>query len=191
MKRALIDNRLSRTLHANDYAWTYLWSMDSPLAVQLHQIVAVGLGLCVCFGVLTRISVPAAWFIDVDGLPSETGFLFGLDQVVMMLAMYLCVAPSGSLWSVDARWAATLRRSLVELGCGLVVPRGRPHASTTVATRLMLIHLCIVYMFGGLAKLRGEMWWDGSAMWFSAAAYEYQSWGPNLARLIFRPQPPS
>ncbi len=45
----------------------------------------------------------------------------------------------------------------------------------TVATRLMQIHLCIIYLFGGIAKLRGEMWWDGSAMWFSAVAYEYQS----------------
>jgi hypothetical protein len=39
----------------------------------------------------------------------------------------------------------------------------------------MQLHLCVIYLFGGLSKLRGEMWWDGSAIWFSIVNYEYQS----------------
>ena len=46
---------------------------------------------------------------------------------------------------------------------------------TQVATRLAQIHLCVIYMFGGLWKARGEMWWDGTALWFAAVNYEYQS----------------
>jgi len=47
--------------------------------------------------------------------------------------------------------------------------------SNTIATRFMQIHLCIIYLFGGLGKMRGETWWDGSAVWLSAVSYEYQS----------------
>jgi len=39
--------------------------------------------------------------------------------------------------------------------------------------------------------MRGDMWWDGSAMWYSAAAYEYQSldltwigYSPFLASVV-------
>ena len=44
-----------------------------------------------------------------------------------------------------------------------------------VATRLLQVHLCVIYLFGGLAKARGETWWDGTAMWYSVANLEYQS----------------
>ena len=46
------------------------------------------------------------------------------------------------------------------------VDRGAdPCVANNVATRLLQVHLCVIYMFGGLAKVRGETWWDGSAMW--------------------------
>ena len=35
--------------------------------------------------------------------------------------------------------------------------------------------LCIIYLFGGIDKARGELWWDGSAVWFAIANLEYQS----------------
>jgi len=47
--------------------------------------------------------------------------------------------------------------------------------SANVAIRLIQVHLCVVYLFGGISKLKGTSWWDGSAVWFSVANYEYQS----------------
>ena len=35
--------------------------------------------------------------------------------------------------------------------------------------------MCVIYLFGGIGKLRGVAWWDGSAVWMSVANYEYQS----------------
>ncbi len=207
---ALIGNELSRKLHESDFAWSYLWSIESPTLFRLHQWLAVLVSIGMCLGCLTRITVPLAWFLTLMVCHRMTGFLFGLDQVVMMLAMYLIVAPAGSLWSLDAIWGRRLRRRQIAFeeksdraastsqvphtlppptspgsgrfkvmggnGCmHWLFPDDQPSAVTTLSMRLMQIHLCIVYLFGGLAKLRGEMWWDGSAMWFSLAAYEYQS----------------
>ena len=44
-----------------------------------------------------------------------------------------------------------------------------------IATRLMQLHLCVIYLFGGISKARGQTWWDGTAVWYSVSNYEYQS----------------
>lgn len=35
--------------------------------------------------------------------------------------------------------------------------------------------MCLVYLFAGLGKLQGETWWNGQAIWYSLASYEYQT----------------
>ena len=40
---------------------------------------------------------------------------------------------------------------------------------------MIQLHLCIIYLFGGIGKMRGELWWDGSAFWYAIANLEYQS----------------
>ncbi|MCA9188020.1 MAG: hypothetical protein KDA99_20470, partial [Planctomycetales bacterium] len=37
-------------------------------------------------------------------------------------------------------------------------------------------HMCIIYFFAGIGKLQGDFWWDGTALWYALANYEYQSW---------------
>jgi len=103
------------------------------------------------------------------------GSLFGLDQVNAMLATYLMLGAAGDVWSVDRWW--TNRQGRFQP----IVPK----AGTTIAIRLMQLHLCVIYLFGGITKMRGDDWWDGSAMWFALASYEYQSW--DLAWLVKYP----
>ena len=97
-----------------------------------------------------------------------TGALFGLDQIVIMLTMYLMWSQCGSVFSLDAR----LRRIS---GSRWLRSNPTPLVSNNIVTRLIQLHLCVIYVFGGLSKLRGEMWWDGSALWYTAVNYEYQS----------------
>jgi hypothetical protein len=35
--------------------------------------------------------------------------------------------------------------------------------------------MCVIYLFGGIGKARGDTWWEGSALWFAFATLEYQS----------------
>ena len=158
---ALLSGDFVRTLHANQWKWTYLANTESTMVAWMHEVIAMSAGVCMCIGLATRWAIPIAWLTTLLTAHRLAPFLFGLDQIVLMLAMYLCIADSGSVWSVDARLAGTKL----------------PIASwnNTLATRLIQLHLCVIYLFGGLGKLRGWMWWDGSAMWFTAASYEYQS----------------
>jgi hypothetical protein len=184
---ALIDNETWQALHrgqVSDSKWTYLAYTESMAIIWFHEIFACLAGLLLAAGFFTRAFSILAWFTTLMTVHRMTGMLFGLDQITIMLAMYLCLGRPGSVWSVDQwlhsqypiafenhRW---LRRmsGVLAMDCGTETL----HCwSNTFATRLIQLHLCVIYLFGGLGKLRGEMWWDGSAMWFSIAAYEYQS----------------
>ncbi|MBW8885714.1 MAG: HTTM domain-containing protein [Planctomycetia bacterium] len=50
-----------------------------------------------------------------------------------------------------------------------------PTLRTNLAIRLLQIHMCVIYLFGGIAKMRGDTWWDGTALWYAFAQLEYQS----------------
>ena len=118
-------------------------------------------------GLWTRVVSILAWIITVAYCHRLTGALFGLDQVNVMLAMYLMIGPSGAAYSVD-RWLA--RRKTPNLGPPPAL------VSANLAIRLIQLHMCIIYLFGGIGKMRGLAWWLGDAFWFSIANYGYQSW---------------
>ena len=177
-----VNQPLAKQMHDGTFGqaegvWSYLWSIESMSLLWIHQILAIAVSACLMLGLLTRITAPLAWFLQLMFMHRLTGALFGLDQVTTMLSMYLMLAPCGSAYSLDS-W---IRSS----SAGRVSPRGQlwqwlfpsraPSSMTQVATRLAQIHLCVIYMFGGLWKARGEMWWDGTALWFAAVNYEYQS----------------
>jgi hypothetical protein len=115
--------------------------------------------------VFTRVTAVLAWVIALAYCHRLTGTLFGLDQINVFIATYLMLGDSGGVWSVD-RWLARRR------GQSALV---RATIGTNVAIRCLQLHMCVIYLFGGIGKMRGEMWWDGSALWFAFASLEYQS----------------
>jgi len=122
-----------------------------------------------------RVVSVLAWVITLAYCHRLQGALYGLDQVNAMLAMYLMVGPSGETYSVDAWWRRRRARRASETGPFQSPQFPAARIGTTIAIRLMQVHLSIVYLFGGISKLKGSLWWDGSAVWFAIANYEYQS----------------
>ena len=181
--RAWLTADVVRQLHRNDWAWSWLWYTEHPGWLAAHQAVAIVASLLMMAGCLTRLAAPLAWWMTLMVCHRLTGALFGLDQVVVMLAMYLMLSHCGSELSWDAWWRQRcLARGGRTGGCDVTAGWGRwlfpaPQASVAnnVATRLIQLHLCVIYLFGGLSKMRGEMWFDGSALWYTVVNYEYQS----------------
>lgn len=197
---ALIDNETWKAIHSSqsmDYKWTYLAHTESMSVIWCHEILACLFGLLLACGLGTRTVCCLAWFTTLMTVHRMSGLLFGLDQVTIMLVMYLCISRSGDVLSLDAWFASRFPSLLVGRswlskltglsrtpngadflsGTAQAVRYHRPALcwSNTLATRLIQFHLCVIYFFGGISKLRGEMWWDGSAMWYAVASYEYQS----------------
>lgn len=149
------------------WAFTYLWQCDSPTTLWAAHI--VGLIVLVMFtaGLYTRVTSILSFLITLSYIHRLPGALFGLDQMNGMLVTYLMLAPCGAAYSVD-RWLAARR-------AGHSLPPAAPTTSTTIATRLIQLHMCVIYFFAGLGKLQGDSWWAGDALWGAAANLEYQT----------------
>ena len=178
---AWINNETARTLHDGAYGvadWgrSYLWHLSNPLLLWGHHLLTILVTLAFAAGFMTRLTAPAAWFLQLMYLHRLTGMLFGFDQILTYSVMYLMLSPCGSVLSVDAwmrkRFASARRR---RPRLRWLLPEASPSVAANVSTRLLQLHLCTIYLFGGLSKARGQMWWDGTAMWYSVANYEYQS----------------
>ncbi|MBW3595911.1 MAG: HTTM domain-containing protein [Planctomycetes bacterium] len=165
-----VTREVSQSLHQDTWAWSYWWLVDSPALMWTLHIAAVVVFAMLMLGVYTRVVAVLAWLMAVAYCHRLIGAMFGLDTTNTMIALYLMVGPAGAVWSVD-HWRA--RRGAER--AGRKAPDVQPSVSANVAIRLLQLHLCIVYLFGGIGKMRGELWWDGSALWYALANYEYQS----------------
>ncbi len=95
---------------------------------------------------------------------------FGLDQMNAILCFYLAIGPCGARFSFDSWWK---KRKLRQQGKAL--PKLKKSVSANLSMRLIQVHLCVIYIFAGISKLQGELWWNGFAVWNAAANLEYQS----------------
>lgn len=148
-----------------NFAWSHLFYIQSPALLWLTHLAALVVFGLLTAGLWTRVTSVLACLITLSYCHRATGVWFGLDQINAFIAMYLMVGSAGGVYSVD-RWLATRR--------GAVAPV-QARIDTNIAVRLLQIHLCIVYLFGGIGKARGLPWWDGTAMASALTIYEYQS----------------
>lgn len=159
--------------------WSYFNHIESsPLLWTVH-IAALVVFFLLTIGLFSRTMAILAFAATVSYSNRVTpGAFFGLDTINSMLAMYLMLGPCGARYSCDRLWR--MRRG----------EPSEPSASVTanVAIRLIQIHMCVVYLFSGLGKVRGDDWWYGSAAWISLANLEYQTldmtWIGNYPLLI-------
>lgn len=150
------------------YAWSYFWLIKSPVLLWAVHIAALLIFGMLMLGLFSRVVSVLAYLAAVSYVNRVPGALFGLDQINCLLAMYLMIGPSGAAYSLD-------RLRLPRAADGSRPPA--PHStSANVAIRLIQVHLCVIYFFAAMGKLRGDSWWAGDAMWLSVANLEYQSW---------------
>ena len=91
---AWMSNEAARQLHDgafgfSDFGRSYLWHLSNPLLLWLHHGVTILVTASFAVGFMTRITAPAAWFLQLMYLHRMTGTLFGFDQIVTYSTMYL------------------------------------------------------------------------------------------------------
>ena len=141
------------------------WIGPNWLLWTVH-ILALGVFACLFLGLFSRVAAVLAYLLAVSYVHRVTpGAFYGLDKANCMMAMYLMLGPCGARYSLDRLWR--LRRGDAS--------EPAPSTAANVAIRLLQLHLCVVYFFSALAKIEGNTWRVGTAMWWAAANYEYQS----------------
>lgn len=158
--QGLIDRRIFETL----------LSMQSPVIPRLGWVVWIGkqLGLSERFslsftwiallsagfflimGLFARPAAILAWFLQLAASKSEGLLSYGADNLITIGLFYLMIAPLPDRCSVDRviGWWREPDPSLLGFH-----------------RRLLQLHLCLIYFFGGLTKGLGKGWWDGSNIW--------------------------
>lgn len=127
---------------------------------ELWIVHLLGLGVLVLFAIgawtrITSILALVVFLSVVHRAPMITGCT---ESIVSMVMLYLCIAPCGRRFSVDALLAARRKN-----------PLGAPSplsTAATLATRLIQVHLALIVAMMGFSQLAGDVWWNGSGMWF-------------------------
>ncbi len=115
--------------------------------------------IALLLGWRTRIVAAVAWLTHLTLMMTGSGTNYGVDNFGNIFLFYLIWVPSGAALSLDR-----------------LAGRGplRPTSSARVGLRVIQLHLCMVYLAGGLFKASGEQWWDGDAIWRSVILPEYR-----------------
>ncbi|MEP6686061.1 MAG: hypothetical protein ABJB22_04720 [Verrucomicrobiota bacterium] len=169
------------------YDWTYLFaantdtllsrdlaedilSLDSSFIPRLGWLVALGgqlglnegvtlrlasgcllfSGVCLVIGFLSRPAAVAAWLLHLAARSSGGFIAYGVDNFMTIGLFYLMLCPLPDRYSIDCRLWNT-----------------RPPDPRRVGfhRRVLQLHLCLIYFFGGLAKCLGASWWNGNSIW--------------------------
>jgi len=141
--------------------FTYCTSSQS---IWTMHLIALSFFVALTIGYQTRIASLGAWLFTLSYIHRNPASTFGLDQINAMLALYLMLGPSGAAFSMDA-WLARRRAQ----------DPAQPLIGANVAVRLIQCHMCVIYLFSGLAKVVGSSWWDGEALWLALSNQEYQT----------------
>ncbi len=154
-------------LNRSGFAWSHLWMTQSNSSLVILHILALVVFVLMTVGLFTRVTTVLAFVITVSYANRQAPATFGLDQINALLSMYLMLAPCGARFSIDRLLA---KRRAAEKSVDV-----NPSTAANISIRLIQLHMCIIYLFAGLAKLKGPAWWNGTAIWGAVANYEYQS----------------
>ena len=161
----LLSVEHNRQIVDSAFAWSHFHWMSIDTAYYLHFAVLAVMGMF-CLGIFTRITGVLTAFFTISYAHRATGATFGLDQINVMLAFYLAIGPSGAAFSLDRWWQSKRTEEKTP---------ARFSVGAHLTTRLIQVHLSIIYLFAGFSKLLGSSWWNGEAIWGAVANAEYQT----------------
>ncbi|HEY2712829.1 MAG TPA: hypothetical protein VGI60_09970 [Chthoniobacterales bacterium] len=110
------------------------------------------LGLLLILGLFPRPTVFVAWLLQLACAKSSGLFSYGADNMITIGLFYLAIAPR-----INSPLPVRKPNPLSEYDAQLI----------GFHRRILQIHLCLIYFFGGLTKCLGAGWWNGANLWRS------------------------
>ncbi|WP_373550046.1 HTTM domain-containing protein [Haliscomenobacter sp.] len=101
-------------------------------------------------GFQTRLMSILALLIHLMFFNAGKMFMYGVDYFTTAALFYAVIMPLGKFYSLD-----NYLRSRAQ----------NPGTVPIFFMRLLQLHLCLIYFFGGFPKTLGLHWWNGEAVW--------------------------
>ncbi len=154
------------------YYWSVYFHLSDPAAIVGVHVAIILAILLFTVGFCTRVTSVLAWLGAIQYVQRAPSTLFGMDTMMIILLTYLMIAPCGAYLSVD-HWLKR-RREKKRLGLDrLPALPPLPTVGANLATRLIQVHFCIIYLASGLSKLLGSAWWGSTAPNLVLLNYEF------------------
>jgi hypothetical protein len=134
------------------WGWSVYFVVQSPWAVGLLHAAFLGCLVAFTVGMFTRVASALVWIGHLSFIHRAFMAWSGMDTVLAMLTFYLMFSPAGAALSIDR-----LRRRTAN--------PPTPCWDANLCIRLIQVHMAVIYLCAGLAKLQGARWWDGTAVW--------------------------
>jgi predicted DCC family thiol-disulfide oxidoreductase YuxK len=166
-------------------AWSFWFWVPDALLRPVWLVCLVILGLFSA-GLFSRVTAVLSWIIVVSTVRRVPIALFGFDQILSTMTLYLAATfASGQAVSLDrffGRWSQSRAAARRLKPAGWTEGRKvspdepgvpRPTVAANLAIRLVQLHLVFIYAMAGLAKIQGPSWWNGMALWGTMTAGEF------------------
>lgn len=179
-KDSLGDPALYAYLYAKPHwVWSILKGVTDHSVIRTAMIVWMVFTGFLCIGFLTRIRAVMVWVLSTSFANLNVDIDNAGDQIRGITLLYLMLAPSGAVWSIDA----------------LLQGRKRPQRPEPMIhpwpVRLLFIQLMCVYFFNGLFKVVGDDWLHGDSLYYvlcdlTLSRWSYAQWplSPWVIRLL-------
>lgn len=151
--------------------WNHSLLLHLPAGWPQHAFLVIAVLAMAAFtlGWHTRIVKWLVLAAHLSLLHRNPAIAYGVDNIVASLLWVLCIAPIGQSLSLDR--VRTLRRAkLQQLDAHPPIPRS---ARAAMCLRLIQIQMVVFFFIAGAAKLKGDSWWHGLAVWYALTNYEY------------------
>jgi hypothetical protein len=135
---------------------SWLVSAGSSVGLDEHSVLTLSwaclllAGLSLLLGVFCRLSAVAAWFFHLCAVKSGGLMSYGMDNFTTIGLFYLMLAPFPDRYALERKWRKA---------------RESNHQMLGFFRRVLQVHLCLIYFFGGVAKSLGSGWWNGTSIW--------------------------
>ncbi|AYY12375.1 HTTM domain-containing protein [Actinobacteria bacterium YIM 96077] len=168
-----------------EFSWpfTFFYGGSGRLELELKLAVVAALLVLLVVGWRARIVAPVVLVLWTSLLEAQPIVGDQSDNIFRILLFYLCFADISRRWSLDARrrakqeageWHSPLRlrvRPEVRENFGMLAI-----VLNNLAVVAVAVQLCLIYVASGLYKVQGELWQDGTGVYYPMQMGHYAPW---------------
>jgi antimicrobial peptide system SdpB family protein len=170
---SVFEADLARTGAVSIYSFS-----RSPVFFELLYHLGMVVAVLFTLGWRTRVTTIAHWLFVWSLYQRNPTLLDGGDNLNHIVLVYMFFADSGARWSLDARRRA--RRKVPASDGSRTRLVTLLHNGAVVA---IAVQVCVLYLAAGLYKVQGEMWTNGTALYYVMRTPEFML--PGVSEHLF------
>ena len=153
---SLIPRDMALNVFPDFYRPFIQWFFWPDIYVGIVHMVLIALLLLATVGLTNRPLLFITWVLHQGILNRNYAILFGADVIGGLFLFYLCFTNCTKYLSF---------RNIIFKKTDKVTDANVTDYLSSTFFRIIQIQLCAIYMYTGFEKLKGNTWWDGTALW--------------------------